>query len=417
MPDPTLEDIIPALLQQKKMEDIEGQRKAAATYLGGYAAPNLTDYLTQPRQTPGPYKQPLSGTAGPPSPITAGKIPSESPIDPRLVAAGRDAGMLGAGGLLGRVAAPLAEGAAGLAGRVAAPSLDSSGALRAIGGMGMLTPPDTAQAAGMRLPYEERVKLKAQEEQARITREDEAAKAAQQQESEIARTQAQTQSQIDSDKAKAEAQRQLEAQRQSDIADALKRQREQPFREKYAGAAEMMPVAGMAASAAIPFATGLVNKIPLGRFTGGWQKAADTAEQALKGRSKGPATLAVSKLQDFENKWPGMEKRYTPGLGQTALTAVIPAEMTAFPTEYDAMTQNPNSPSKPTMEDIISTAGRAGLAGAVGTGAAKFGAGLVPKTRPYVGGQGIVNAYNRRYPPTKTELKAIADQLKLPAPR
>src|SRR6266478_6837628 len=160
MADPTLDEILPLLLQQKKMQDIEGQRKAAATYLGGYVAPNLTDYLTQSRPTPGPYQQPQSGT-GPPAPITAGKIPSESPIDPRLVGAVRDAGVLGIGGLAGRATAPLAGEAAGLAGRVAAPILDSSGAMRAIGGAAALTPPDTAQAAGMRLPYEERVKLQA----------------------------------------------------------------------------------------------------------------------------------------------------------------------------------------------------------------------------------------------------------------
>jgi len=403
MANPTLDEILPLLLQQKKMQDIEGQRKAAATYLGGYVAPNLTDYLTQSRPTPGPYQQPQSGT-GPPSPITAGKIPSESPIDPRLVGAARDAGVLGAGGLLGRAAGALGEGAAGLAGKVAAPSLDSSGALRAIGGAAALAPPDTAQAA--RLSPEQRQQLEFERRKA-------AADAA----AEQSRIQGQTQAGIEADKARAEAQRQLEAQKQADMAAALKKEREMPFREKYQHQAEMMPVAGMLASAAIPYAKGLASKIPLGRFTGDWEKAGNVAEQALRGRNKGPATLAVNKLQDFEKKWPEMEKRYTPGLGQTALTSIIPAEMTAFPTEYDAMTQNPNSPSKPTLDDIISTAGRAGLAGAVGTGAAKFGAGLVPKTRPYVGGQGIINAYNTRYPPTKVQQKLIADQLRLSAPK
>src|SRR5258706_15303781 len=107
MADPTLDEIIPLLLQQKKMQDIEGQRKAAASYLGGDGAPNLTDYFTKSRSVPGPYQQPQSGK-GPPSPITAGKIPSKSPIDPRLVGAAKEAGGLGIGGLVSRAAAPLA---------------------------------------------------------------------------------------------------------------------------------------------------------------------------------------------------------------------------------------------------------------------------------------------------------------------
>src|SRR6266853_4510325 len=202
-----LEDILPLLISRQKQQAAEKASGDVAGLAGKTLAPNLYDLLTQPRPAPA---QPI--------PNAAGKIPSQDGMDPRMVPALRDVGALGAGGAIGRVAAPLAGEAAGLAGRVAAPSLDSSGAMRAIGGMAGMTPPDTAQAAGMRLPYDERVKLQVEK---------------QKKEQDIAAEAARTQAQIETDKAKAEAQRQLEGQRQLDLAAALKKERETPFKEKY----------------------------------------------------------------------------------------------------------------------------------------------------------------------------------------
>src|SRR5258706_4146245 len=280
MADPTLDEIIPLLLQQKKMQDIEGQRKAAATYLGGYVAPNLTDYLTQSRPTSGPYQQPLSGTSGPPAPITAGKIPSEPPIDPRLVGAARDAGVLGVGGLLGRAAGALGEGAAGLAGKVAAPSLDSSGALRAIGGAAALAPPDTAQAA--RLSPEQRQQLEFERRKA-------AADAA----AEQSRIQGQTQAGIEADKARAEAQRQLEAHKQQDMAAALKKEREMPFREAHPDWAKALPILGVAGATGLPPIARAIQKIPLNRFVYQWEKARPVADKALEWKGSMTSTVAI----------------------------------------------------------------------------------------------------------------------------
>src|SRR5258706_8525551 len=149
-------------------------------------------------------------------------------MDPRIVPALSDVGALDAGGAIGRVAAQLASKGAGLAGRVASPSLDSSGAMRAIGGMAGMTPPDTAEAAGMRLPYDERVKLQAAKQAQEQQLELEKQQAEQQRQAEEARSKSQTQAGIEADKARAEAQRQLEAQKQSDLATALKREREMP---------------------------------------------------------------------------------------------------------------------------------------------------------------------------------------------
>src|SRR5882672_6804610 len=130
-----LEDILPLLIQQKKTQDaLDSQRNAVGTIgstAGKMLAPNLYDLLTQPRPAPA---QPI--------PNAVGKVPPQDGMDPRMVPALRDVGALGVGGAIGRVAAPLAGEAAGLAGRVAAPSLDSSGAMRAIGGMAGMTPPD-----------------------------------------------------------------------------------------------------------------------------------------------------------------------------------------------------------------------------------------------------------------------------------
>ena len=419
MADFNLEDILPLLISRQKQQAAEDASRAlpgaAAGAVGKTLAPNLYDLLTQPRPAPA---QPI--------PNAVGKIPEQDGMDPRMVPALRDVGLLGAGGAIGRAAAPLAGEAAGLAGRVAspsfmagkaAPSLDSSGALRVLGGEAMLSPPDTAEAAGMRLPYEERVKLQAAKQAQEQQLELEKQRAAQGTAAEAARTQAQTQAGIEADKARAEAQRQLEAQRQQDMAAALKKEREMPFREAHSDWAKALPILGAAGATALPPIAGAIQKIPLNRFVNKWEKAGQVADKALEGRAKMPATLATKKLEDFENKWPAMEKRYTPGLLTKSIAATLPAEGVAFPTEYDFSTQDPNSSGRPTMGDVGDTALRAAGAGLVGTGFTKLGSGFVPKTLPYTGGGGTISAYNTKYPPTKAQQKLIADQLRLQGPK
>src|SRR5882672_1967002 len=389
-----LEDILPLLISRQKQQAAEKASGDVAGLAGKTLAPNLYDLLTQPRPAPA---QPI--------PNAAGKVPPQDCMDPRMAPALRDVGALAAGGAIGRVAAPLAGEAAGLAGRVAAPSLDSSGAMRAIGGMAGMAPPDTAQAA--RLSYEQKQQLEFQRRQA----ETQAA-------AEQSRIQGQTQAQIESDKTKAEAQRQLEAQKQTDLATALKKEREQPFREKYSNIANALPWAGVAASYALPALAGAAGRSKLQSFVNDWQDAAKEASSKVLGKSKTAAALATNKLRDFEEKWPDMQARYKPGIGQTVAAAGIPVEGVALPTEYDALTQDPNSPSKPTLKDWADIAQSRGIAaGLGGFGAAKLGAASGSPVRPYIGGQGIVNTYNQRYPMTPKQL-AIAQALKqLPGPK
>src|ERR1700719_2244489 len=187
MADFSLEDILPLLISRQKQQEAERASGAAAGLAGKVLAPNLTDYLTQPQPKPAP-----------PIPNKAGKIPPQDPMDPRIVPALRDVGMLGAGGALGRVAAPLAGEAAALAGRVA-PRLDPSGGMRAVGGAAMMAPPDQAQAT--RLTYEQKQQLEFEKQKAA------AAAAAQQQ-----GITGQAEAQAKADALKAENQRQIEEQ-------------------------------------------------------------------------------------------------------------------------------------------------------------------------------------------------------------
>jgi hypothetical protein len=142
MADPTLDDILPLLMQQKQQDEIRqssrdfpGAVAGAASLAGRVLAPNLTDLLTKPRPAPAP-----------PIPNAAGKIPPQDGMDPRYVPAMRDIGLLGAGGAAGRIAAPLAEGAVQAAGRFTPSLAAPSDALKAITG-GMALEPTSASAA------------------------------------------------------------------------------------------------------------------------------------------------------------------------------------------------------------------------------------------------------------------------------
>lgn len=388
-----LNDVLPLLISRQRQQEAERASAAlpgaVAKTVGQTVAPNLYDLFTQPRPSPGA-----------PVPNAQGKVPSQSGMDPRYISALRDVGMLGAGGAVGRLAAPLAGEAAGLAGRVA-PSFEATGALRAISGAAGLMP-DEAEAA--RLSPERRQAIEYAKQKA-------AAESA-------AKSQAITgQAEAEAKAAAIKAQSEREQERQAQMAAALKakQERETPFREAHPFITKALPFAGVAASALVPAGLGTAGRSKLQSFVNDWREAADTASKAVTGKSKGAATLAVNKLKDFEEKWPEMQARYKPGIGQTAAAAGLPAEGVLLPTEYDALTQDPNSPSKPTLQDWKDAATRAAIVGGIGgTTAAKLGSSLGTPVRPYVGGPGIIRSYEQRYPLTRAQQNALllSQQLK-----
>lgn len=429
-PDLDLNTLIPLLQSRQNQEAATQQSKAALGFAGKIAAPNLYDMITQPQQ-----HQPLPNPGGPP-----GKVPPQQGMDPRMPAALQEIGTLGGAGAAGkmlgagaRLAAPAAEAAGGLqaatnaVGRLGA-AANEAGPAKAIAGAALQAPdmlnPTNPAVAATRLTPEQRQEIEKQKQLQSITNQGAAEAAKAKNEADLARINAENQAKLQSSAAAAEQerknkeadallQRQLQQQSEADAEAKAKKAREEPFVSAHPYLAKSLPALGTGAATLLPAWMKSRGKVPLEQFVKDWAAADKAATTALKGKLKQPAVAAAEKLRDYENKWPDMEKRFTPGWKTNSAAAFVPAELAAVPTEMD-YTQPPDSPSRPHTPELLDTAGRAAGFGGLGAFGSKLGPAMVNPVAPFTGGAGTVKAYERKYPPTKTELAAQAARATIP---
>lgn len=200
------------------------------------------------------------------------------------------------------------------------------------------------------------------------------------------------------------------ADEQAQIASQLKQQQQEkeaegrPFAERHPFAATFAPLAATLLSSSVPAVGNYFKSRALKNYVGDWEQAGNKAYDQLantKNPSKVKSTLEAERLRDFENQWPAMQDRYAKG-GDHAYpfaAGLISGETALFPTEMDLMNQN--NPNKPTTSDWQEAAMRAGIAGLAGFGGTHYAGnlGYGAPVRPYTGGQGVLKAYEMKYPP------------------
>lgn len=222
-----------------------------------------------------------------------------------------------------------------------------------------------------------------------------------------------------------EQQRGQKLREQQDIADALKKERETPFRVAHPMLSAAMPLGvdllGMGAASG----ANLLRSRKLGKNVKDWKATDEAAMSAYNAGDRDKALLAADRLKDFQAQWPEMEKRLTSGGGTAAAAALGTGfgslEAAMLPTELD-YTYLQGTPNEVSNQDWLEALKRAvpmsGLGALAGWSGSKIGP---TRVSPYVGGAGTLNSIARKFPKTPQEassesLSDIAEALRSAGP-
>ena len=373
---------------------------AVLPWLAGLVAPHIRDYLTKPAPAQGPL--PAYGkTPEDHNPNAAGAIGDAANIASAFLP-------LGAAGRAARAVESFAPSVVPRAGGVMpeAPNM-----LRMIGGVAGSVDPTSPAEAAPRLSRQEQHDLLMQRQQEEQRQEMASRAAATKQQQDLAAQEAEdrrrqmnmkaeTEAHMAAEQQRAEMERQRAAADQAAAAQREREMNERPFREKYPAVATALPIAGMAASTALPFAKNAMNAGRANKLLREWEGTAGRTEQAVISGDKEGARLGANQLKGYQKNWPAAEKKVNQGygLGGQVASGFLPAEATMFPSEYDYATQPHDSAAYKSAHDLFTNpaelAQRAGMAWMGGTGMAGVGNKIPFSTRlpPLGRSQGAVAA-------------------------